>query len=158
MSEDVWPALRLPDLRQYANRPEATKLVKQDRLIISDDIGYCDDESYFYLEGREQDVVVRHGATVLLPRVAEKIRACDHVEAAEVVDVNVGTEGELRAAVVLETRCDLEATELRGRLNEQLAAEERLSRVVILDAMPLLGAGKVDRQAIRQLCGRCRDR
>ena len=136
---------------EYANRPEATELVKQDRLIISDDIGYCDDEGYFYVEGREQDIVVRHGVTVLLPRVAEKIRACEHVDAAEVVDVNVGTDGELRAAVVLQTGCNVQAAELRSRLNEQLRPEEQLSRVVVLDAMPLLGAGKIDRSTIRQL-------
>ena len=138
---------------EYANLPEATEFVKHDGLIVSDDIGYCDEEGYFYLVGREQDIIFRHGEAVLLPRVAEKIRAYDQIEAAEVVAVDVGADGELRAAVVLETGYDTEPAMLCDRLNEKLAVAEQLSRIVVLDEIPLLGAGKVDRQAIRELCG-----
>ena len=138
---------------EYANLPEATRFVKHDGLIVSDDIGYCDEDGYFYLVGREQDVVFRYGEAVLLPRVAEKIRTYEQIEAAEVVAVDASADGELRAAVVLETGCDTEPAILCDRLNGQLAIAEQLSRIVVVDEIPLLGAGKVDRLAIRKLCG-----
>ena len=139
---------------QYANHPKATSLVKQDGRINSDDIGYYDDEGYFYLEGREQEVVVRNGEGVWLPRVAAKIRACDQVEAAEVVAIAIDGDAdvELRAAVVLATGYDIEAAILCDRLNEHLATQEQLSRITVLDAIPLLGTGKVDRQAVLRRC------
>ena len=138
---------------EYANLPEATELVKHDGLIVSDDIGYYDEDGYFYLVGREQDIILRHGEAVLLPRVAEKIQAHDQIEMAEVVAVDVGDDGELRAAVVLKAGYDTAPEILCDRLNERLPVAEQLSRIVVLEEIPLLGAGKVDRQAIRELCG-----
>ena len=138
---------------EYANLPEATGLVKHDGLIVSDDIGYRDEDGYFYLVGREQDIILRHGEAVLLPRVAEKIREYDQIAMAEVVAVDVGADGELRAAVVLKTGYDTEPAILCDRLNEQLPVAEQLSRIVVLHEIPLLGSGKVDRQAIQELCG-----
>ena len=43
---------------EYSNRPEATLEVKREKLIISDDIGYADEFGYFYVTGRDQDILL----------------------------------------------------------------------------------------------------
>jgi acyl-CoA synthetase (AMP-forming)/AMP-acid ligase II len=59
---------------QYSNRPEATNRAKRHELIISEDIGYTDNEGYFYVSGRQQDCVVINGETLFIPDIESKLR------------------------------------------------------------------------------------
>ena len=51
---------------EYSSRPEATLEVKRKKLIISDDIGYTDECGYFYVTGRDQDILLRGNTLVSL--------------------------------------------------------------------------------------------
>ncbi|GAI84575.1 unnamed protein product, partial [marine sediment metagenome] len=59
---------------EYANRPDATNQVKKNNLILSDDIGYIDEENYFYILGRDQETFIVNGQTVFLTDIEENLR------------------------------------------------------------------------------------
>ena len=135
---------------EYSNRPDMTQQVKRGKLIISDDLGYNDQDGYFFIAGRDQDVVVRGEASVYLPRVADRIRKRDDVVEVEVCAADVADNAELVAAIVIGPGVTNNTRELCLSLNADLQPEEQLSRVVVLDVLPRLASGKVDRLAIRR--------
>jgi acyl-coenzyme A synthetase/AMP-(fatty) acid ligase len=52
---------------RYSNRPDETNLAKRNELIISEDIGFQDEDGFFYIKGRAQYcVVLPDGSTVFL--------------------------------------------------------------------------------------------
>ena len=135
---------------QYSNRPDATKKVKRKALIISDDVGYTDETGYFFIAGRDQDLVVRGNASVFLPAIADKIRAREDVLEVELCASDVHGADEFVAAIVLASGVTTNTEELRASLNADLDSEEQLTMVVVLDALPRLASGKVDRLAVRR--------
>ena len=137
--------------QEYSNRPDATKQVKQQDLIISDDVGYTDGDGYFYVSGRVQDWVVRGDTSVFLPDVASTIRTQTHIEEVEVCAIAVEGEAHLCAAIVLTSEATVKKEEICVNLNACLGQQKQLSQVKVLDALPKLASGKVDRLAVRHL-------
>ena len=131
--------------RKYTNRPEETKIVKRESLILSDDIGYMDQDGFFYVKGRVQDRVVRGHTSVFLPDIAENLRARSEVQEADVCAVDNDNEIDLVAAVVLKQRSTATPADYCKTLNADLPSDEQLSRVAILAALPRLPSGKIDR-------------
>ena len=134
---------------EYANRPDDTQLVKRDNMIVSDDLAYMDEQGYFYIKGRVQDLVVRGGASIFLPDVAEKLR---HRPEVGEVDIHAfeGPDGpSLVAAIVFSQPLDISEVEYCVDLNASLQPEERLARVVVRTSLPHLPSGKVDRLQLR---------
>jgi acyl-coenzyme A synthetase/AMP-(fatty) acid ligase len=134
--------------QKYSNRPDATKEVKRNALIISDDIGRCDEDGYFYVAGRDQDVVLRGKTSLVLPRIADKVRTCDGIAGVEVCASDGEGDLEIAAAVVLAPGRSSTGDELCDELNAALDIEEHLSRVVVVEALPRLASGKVNRLAV----------
>ena len=137
--------------QEYSNRPDETKQVKQQDLIISDDVGYTDGDGYFYVSGRVQDWVVRGDTSVFLPAIAAKIRTQTDIVAVEVCPIEVEGEVLLCAAVVLNPGATTTEEEVCFNINACLDPQEHLSRVRVLDVLPTLASGKVDRLAVCSL-------
>ena len=136
---------------KYSNRLDETERVKQQALIISDDIGHTDEDGYFYVSGRAQDLVVRGDLSVFLPDIAEKIRAQPYIAAVEVCSTDVEGDIQLCAAVVLNSGGAANEEDVCRKLNACLDQQEQLSKVLLLDALPKLASGKVDRLSVRRL-------
>ena len=134
---------------EYSNRPEATLVVKRKNLIISDDIGYTDECGYFYVIGRDQDILLRGNTLVSISRVSEKIREQAGIVESEVC--SLGSEADsLAAAIVLSPSFTEDVDVLLTRVNSHLGSSEQLSQIVLFDALPKLASGKVDRLAIQR--------
>ena len=136
---------------EYANRLDATKAVKREMLIVSDDVGYVDEDGYFYIKGRVQDVLVRGDTTVFLPEVARKLRNRPEIAEVEVCSFEAASEIQLAAALVVSQPVASTASEYCQLINDDLALAEQLSRVTVLEAFPRLPSGKVDRLELRRL-------
>ena len=137
---------------EYSNRPEATMKVKREKLIISDDMGYTDEFGYFYVTGRDQDILLRGNTFVSLSQVSAKIREQAGIVESEVCSLSSDADS-LAAAIVLAPSCTEDVDVLLTRINSHLGPSEQLSQIALLDAFPRLVSGKVDRLAIQRcLC------
>ena len=136
----------------YSNQEEATAQARRNRIIISDDMGYLDGDGYFYVIGRQQEVVVIGGTAVVLPRVEKAIREMPMVVDCCVVALS-GPAGETRltVAVVLAKEKEVAEDMLLRQLNEMQPAGQIIAGVRVIDELPCLPAGKVDRPAVRRL-------
>lgn len=137
---------------EYCNRPEATSRAKQSNLIISEDIGYTDEDGYFYVCGREQDCVVVNGETLFLSGIEARLREHKSIQECSVV-ANVLNEVsvELVVAVVLTPGSAIGGPELLFQANNILDHNETLSRLLFIESMPRLPSGKVDKIQLANL-------
>lgn len=131
----------------YSNRPEETRRVRRHDLIISDDLGYVDEQGYFYVVGRAQESVIVEGSRVLLPEVEARARECAEIKDIGVSVVELGGRSTL-AALVVPTSLRSKEEDVKDRLDALLGDECRLGFVVLSEALPRLVVGKVDRQDI----------
>jgi O-succinylbenzoic acid--CoA ligase len=138
--------------RGYRGRPgdPAFAASPWGRRFTTDDLGAVSD-GVVTVEGRVDDVVVTGGYKVSVHVVADALRRHPGVSQAAVVAVPDREWGaRLAAAVVPAPQARLDPTGLRRAVSVELgpwAAPD----VLVVDRLPTLGPGKVDRLALRRL-------
>ena len=132
----------------YDGDPGLTAEVLVDGWFLTSDRGRLDDDGRLHVLGRVDDVVVSGGVNVPLPAVAGRLRAHPDLAAAEVVGVPDEEWGQRVVAFVVGA-ISVEAA------RDWVAAEHPRAwaprQVVVVEALPLLDNGKVDRMALRDL-------
>jgi o-succinylbenzoate---CoA ligase len=132
----------------YDGDPGLTAEVLVDGWFLTSDRGRLDDAGRLQVLGRVDDVVVSGGVNVPLPAVAARLRAHPDVVAAEVVGVADEEWGQRLVAFVVGTMSvDAARDWVAGAHPRAWAPRE----VVLVEALPLLDNGKVDRVALREL-------
>ena len=129
----------------YVDDPELTASTLVDGWFLTADAGRLDEDGRLQVLGRLDDVVVSGGVNVPLPEVARRLR--EHVEVVHVEVLGVPDEewGQRVVAFVVGS-ASLEV--LRDWIGDAHPRSWAPRQVVTLDALPLLGNGKVDRQAL----------
>ena len=136
----------------YCNRPSETDYVKQNKLIISDDIGYMDEDGYFYVRGRVQDCILIKNETVFLPELEAKLKTLDIVEDCMVVANRINeNDVELVGAIVPSKNWRKDERQLLTSLNQRLKISQKLQRILIFETLPHLPSGKLDKVQINQI-------
>ena len=132
----------------YQDDPEQTASSLVDGWFLTSDAGTLDEDGRLRILGRIDDMVITGGVKVPAALVARRLREHPDVEAAEALGTPDEEWGQRLVAFVVG---DIDA----GTVREWVAAEHPRSwaprQVVALDAIPLLGNGKPDRQALLAL-------
>jgi len=126
---------------EYANRPEATNRVKQNNLILSDDIGYMDEDNYFYILGRDQESFVVNGQTVFLTDIEAQLRKIIGIIEACIVAIKSNGTPSFYAIVV--SSSDISGDSIRIEIENHFSIP--LSGCLFVDSLPRLPSGKIDR-------------
>lgn len=136
----------------YADSSAPTHVV--DGWFATNDLGEIDADGRLRITGRSDDVVVSGGVNIPLPAVTEVLRTHEGVDDA----IAVGVPDDEWGTRVVAYLVPADAVCLDGlRLDEVRDAIEAAGlprtwaprEVVLVDALPLLPGGKVDRQALR---------
>lgn len=132
----------------YDGEPERTAEVLVDGWFRTSDAGRLDEDGRLQVLGRVDDMVVSGGVNVPGGAVAARLREHPAVEAAEVLGVPDEEWGNRVVAFVVG---ELGTDAARDWVAERLPRSWAPRQVVVLDAIPLLGNGKPDRLALRDL-------
>jgi len=138
----------------YWNQPEETARTIRDGWLSTGDLARRDAEGYYYIVGRLKEVIISGGENIY-PAEVESVLAT-HPAVAEVAIFGVPDErwGEAPHAVVVPNPGhQLDAADLIAFGGEQLARYKLPKRVVLVAALPRTGAGKIDRERLRQQYG-----
>jgi acyl-coenzyme A synthetase/AMP-(fatty) acid ligase len=137
---------------RYCNRPDDTSRAKQKKLIVSEDIGYTDNDGFFYVLGRQQDRIVVGDETLFLPEIDNQLRkhplvkdCCVRPQDPDAVNV------ELVGVIVVSQPLEASQEKFLQELNATLSGSQRLAAILILDEMPSLQAGKIDKLKVAAL-------
>ncbi len=132
----------------YDGRADLTADVLRDGWFHTQDLGRLDEDGRLQVLGRVDDVVLSGGVNVPGPAVAARLREHPAVEAAEVVGAADDEWGQRVVACVVGDLALDEARDWVAAVHPRSWAPRQL---VLLDEIPLLHNGKVDRRRLEEL-------
>ncbi|MBO8164404.1 MAG: AMP-binding protein [Brevibacillus sp.] len=146
-------------MKGYVDDWQATQETLRDGWVLSGDIGFVDEDGFFWVIDRKKNVIISGGVNVYPKEVEMELERHPAVREAAVVGVPHPEWGEtVKAYLVLteEARQSGETDwldEVRRFLSGKVA-DYKLPRLVeCLDALPRNASGKVLKQALRQPVG-----
>ncbi len=131
-------------MKAYFNRPEATAAALREGWFRTGDLGYRDEEGYFFVVDRLKDLVIRGGYNVY-PREVEEV-LYEHPAIAEAAVVGRPDERlgeEVMAFVALTPGAEASPEEIIDFCRERLAAYKYPREVRVIDALPKGATGKI---------------
>ncbi len=138
-------------MRGYLNREEETDKVIRDGWFYTGDIGYMDEDGYFYIVDRKKDMVLSGGYNVY-PREIDEI-LYEHPKVAEACCIGVPhpSRGEqIKAFVVLAEGETATEEEIITYCRERLAVYKLPTGVEFRNELPKSTVGKILRRELRQ--------
>ena len=139
----------------YWKDPEKTaQSLTKEGWLRTGDIGYRDEEGYFYLVGRGDDLIIRGGENISPEEIENILYSHPKVEEAAVIGVPDPEWGQQpRAIVVLKKGETATAEEIMEFCHERLASFKQPRSIVFVDALPRNPMGKILKRVLREQYG-----
>ncbi|ARK31662.1 AMP-binding protein [Halalkalibacter krulwichiae] len=138
-------AVRGPQvMKGYWNRPEETAATLKDDWLLTGDMGYMDEEGYFYIVDRKKDMIIAGGFNIY-PREIEEV-LYNHEEIQEAVAIGVPDEyrGEtVKVFVVKKEGATVTEEELNIYCRKHLAAYKVPKKYEFREELPKTLVGKI---------------
>jgi fatty-acyl-CoA synthase len=138
----------------YWNLPEKTAEAIQDGVLRTGDLGYMDEEGYFYIVDRAKDMY-RSGAENVYPAEVEKILA-GHPKISNVAIIGVPDEkwGETGLAFVVPAQGEtITEEEIRELLKDRVAKFKHPKTIEFVEDLPLTATMKVKKAELKVKVG-----
>lgn len=136
-------------MKGYYNQPEETAKRIRDGWFYTGDMGYFDEDGYFWHLGRKDDLVIIGGLNVYPAEVENVLKQVPQISEAAVYGISDGMRGEiLKASVVLKPGKYISLTEVMRFCREKLANFKVPKQIEILDHLPKGHVGKVDKKLV----------
>ncbi|MEE4146268.1 MAG: AMP-binding protein [Halieaceae bacterium] len=133
----------------YWNRPEATAEAMRGGWLHTGDIGTMDEDGYFYLLDRKNDMLITGGFNVYPREVEDVLMACDGVVEAAVVGLPDEKWGDRIHAVVAGSP-GLDAEHIMDHARANLSSYKRPKEIEIWPELPKSAANKILRRKVRE--------
>lgn len=134
----------------YLNKPEATRETIQDGWLRTGDIGYMDEEGYFYIVDRKKDMINRGGENIYPREIEIVLESIPEITAVAVIGIPDEALGE-RVKAVIETvqPCDLSESDIKSYLQDKLARYKIPEIIEFMDEIPRNPTGKILKKNLR---------
>lgn len=136
-------------MKGYWNRPEETKEVLQDGWLYTGDLGYMDEEGYFYVVDRKKDMIIAGGYNIY-PREIEEV-LYEHPDVIEAVAAGIPDpyRGEtVKAYIVLKEGSSVTEDEMNQFSRKYLAAYKAPRLYEFRQELPKSAVGKILRRML----------
>ena len=138
----------------WKDAEKTAKALTKDGWLRTGDMGYMDEEGYFYLAARADDLIIRGGENISPEEVENVLYSHPAVEEAAVIGVPDPEWGQQpRAVVVLKKGKKASPDELIEYCREKLSSFKRPRSVVFVDELPRTSTGKVLKRVLREQYG-----
>ncbi len=137
-------------MKGYLGRPEATAETLRGGWLHSGDLGYQDEDGFYFIVDRAKDLVIRGGFNVYPREIEEVLYAHPAILEAAVIgkpDDRLGEE--VVAVVVLRPGAEVSAEEIIAYTRERLAAYKYPREIRFMAELPKGPSGKILKSALR---------
>jgi long-chain acyl-CoA synthetase len=135
----------------YWKQPEETAKAMRNDWLLTGDIGYRDDDGYYYITDRKKDMLLVNGINVYPREIEEVLYQFPGVREAAVIGKPDSRKGEQPIAFVsANDGVELEEKALLQFVRRKLADYKVPRRVVFLPALPRNATGKILKTTLRQ--------
>ena len=136
----------------YFENAAANAKAFADGWFRTGDLGHLDARGFLYITGRQSDMYISGGSNVYPREVEEALLTHPAVAEACVVGMPHARWGECGVAVLVpHPGAEIVPAEVLAQLDGRLARYKRPERVVVWDALPRSGYGKVVKNEVRRL-------
>jgi long-chain acyl-CoA synthetase len=136
----------------YWENPKATEETIINGWLYTGDLGYFDEDGYFYIKDRSKDMILTGGFNIYPKEIEDFLYT--HPAVNEVQEVGMGhkEKGEIAVACIV-LRPGMSATEedIVKYCRENMAAYKKPRKVIFLDELPKTAAGKHEKVSLRQM-------
>ena len=137
-------------MKGYLGRPEATAETLRDGWLHTGDLGYMDEDGFYFIVDRAKDLVIRSGYNVYPREIEEVLYAHPAILEAAVIgkpDERLGEE--VVAVVALRPGHDVSAKDIIAYTRERLAAYKYPREIRFMAELPKGPSGKILKSALR---------
>ncbi|MBK8547326.1 MAG: AMP-binding protein [Saprospiraceae bacterium] len=136
-------------MKGYYNKPEETEITIKDGWLCTGDIGYMDEDGYFYIVDRKKDMILVSGFNVY-PNEIEGVVA-SHPKVLEVAAIGVPDEksGEVPKLFIVKKDESLKESEIIAFCKENLTNYKVPKHVEFRKELPKTNVGKILRRELR---------
>ena len=136
----------------YWKLPEETAKVMRNGWLLTGDIGYRDDEGYYFITDRKKDMLLVNGINVYPREIEEILYQFPGVKEAAVVGKADPRRGEQPIAfVAANDGAVLDEKAMQHFVRQKLADYKVPRKVVVLPALPRNATGKILKTTLREL-------
>ena len=134
----------------YWQKPEETAKALTADGLKTGDVGFMDEQGWFYLVDRSKDMIVASGFKVWPREVEEVLYQHPAVREAAVVGIPDAYRGEtIKAVISLKPGQNVTPDEIRAFARERMAAYKYPRVVEIMDDLPKTTSGKIMRRLLQ---------
>ncbi len=135
----------------YWNNPEATAEAFHEGWFHTGDLGYADEEGFFFITDRKKDIIVRGGFNISPREIEELLSTHPRIEDAAVVGVRNSRDQEAVKAFVVPRKGEtLTERDILSFCAENLAGYKVPKYVEFRENLPKSATGKVLRKELRE--------
>jgi fatty-acyl-CoA synthase len=145
---------------QYWKDPELTQKAFRGEYFSAGDMGYRDEEGYYYLVDRKANMIISGGENIFPSEVENVVGGSPKVKDVAVIGIPHEKWGEqVAAVVVLHEGADATEQEISEYCRGKIASYKVPKKVIFIrdDEMPRSGAGKILHRLLREKYGMWRD-
>jgi long-chain acyl-CoA synthetase len=122
--------------------------VDENGWLHTGDLGHCDEDGYLYVTGRLKSLIICGGFNIVPEELETKLEGDPEVTEAAVVAVPDAKLGEIPVALVVGSG---QASDILIRTRDYLVGYKRPRHLFVVDQLPRLTSGKVDKAAALRL-------
>jgi acyl-CoA synthetase (AMP-forming)/AMP-acid ligase II len=136
----------------WKDEEKTAKTIDKDGWVHTGDVGYVDEDGYYFLAGRSSDMIIRAGENISPEELENVIRDHPKVEDVAVIGVPDETWGEEpRAIVILKKGVTATEEEIMEHCRANLSSFKRPRSVIFVDDLPRNPMGKLIKREIRDM-------
>lgn len=136
----------------YWNRPQDESQKFRGGWIFTGDLGKVDEDGYFYVLGRTDDMIISGGENISPAEIERVIYAHPKVSNVVVVRGQHPAWGQTPKAIIAPKAGEsITEEEITEYITKHLAPFKRPRKLLIVDSLPTAETGKIDRRKIREL-------
>ena len=135
-------------MAEYWNRPEATAEVFRNGWLHTGDVGVMDEDGFFYIVDRKNDLLISGGFNVYPREVEDVLCAFPGVSEAAVVGLPDEKWGD-RVEAVIAGQPGLDVAAIMEHARQHLSPYKRPKAIHIWPELPKSGANKILRRSVR---------
>ncbi len=135
----------------YFNNPMATEETLRGGWLHTGDLGYRDEEGYFFISGRKREMIIRGGENIYPKEIEEVLYRHPDLQEAAVVGLPDPVWGEEVAAFIIpKAGVTLTAEAIVSYCQEHLAKFKCPKEVFFVSAFPKTATGKIQKGKLRE--------
>jgi long-chain acyl-CoA synthetase len=139
-------------MKGYWKKPEETAEVLRKGWLHTGDVGYVDEDGYFWITDRKKDLIIKAGENISPRAIEEVLFRHPKVSEAAVIGIQDEVYGEnLKAFVVLKPGREATPEEILEHCRENLTSFLVPKEITFLKALPKSLVGKVLKKELRKM-------